>query len=649
MSVMIRDDFTTDTIRGSARADHLIHHRDPSVTNQDSTDLSGFSGDDTLEASVPNAGQIHMFGAVGDDLMILDVTKNTNAIGVQGHHAYGGHGQDIFNFVNIGKNASPIFGRLDDFDPTVDRIMIEDKEIDLTSLPRTVRLSDGSDVHVRVISVEHPEFAGEDLGEQYFLAIGNNIFYALEGARDLSNGKSSLAGEERHFLKADSLDALRSAETVEYENPKNFVPHEFYEPREDELNLNWNPNGVDVTVNLGSKSAAHMFGAKGQHHAHGSSTGQTMRGSAGDDVIDGNSGNDTIFGGGGHDLLGGGIDDDVVHGNTGNDMIWGGDGNDILHGGKGDDYLHGGRGDDLLAGGEGDDTIFGGGGDNTLVGGGGEDAVNRFHFYEFYEDGGQNIITDFKVGLDIITLQDDIEPQSVELYENEDGNTVLNYGETGSVELQGVSLSEFQEAAALRSEEGNPVIAITPDPEEELLQEFRTEIGFYGNQEPPSLEIEGIEYGATPFQDSGPGGYSYVSASEGDDGRGGSSGPNLGGGSGGAGQPGDGLPPPRPNRPEDDEEEDDDQDSDEEDTEGPLGTCFVATAAYGDPWHPDVVFLRAFRDQWLINRVWGRAFIAFYWWIGPKMAAPVRKNPRLARSSKYLLSGVVSALQKVWR
>lgn len=638
---VVRDDFTTGTILGRTGNDHLIHHRDLSVEEVGGTGLVSFAGDDILEGSVPDRGQIHMFAGTGNDWMILDVTKIPGAFGMQGHHAYGGHGQNTFQFTNIEENFAPIFGRLDDFDPTSDRILIEGVEIDLTDLPRTITLPGGGEVEVRVIEIEHPEFIAEELGGQHFLAIGDNIFYALEGARDLQNGTSGLTGEERHFLLRDALETLREAETVQYVNPKNFVPREFYEYREHELNLNWAPNGHEVTADTGNKDAVHMYAGKGGHNGHHASGEQVMRGSDGDDVINGNTGNDTIYGGRGDDLIAGGIDNDVLHGGLGDDMLWGGDGDDTLYGGQGDDYLHGGRGDDVLFGGDGNDTLVGGRGDDTLSGGGDEDAVNRFHFFD---GDGHDIITDFKVGSDRITLQDDVDPLTVEIYENESGNTVLNYGEDGSVELRGVSLEAFQEAADVRAEEGDAIITITPDPEEELLHELRLENGYYEGSEPPSLMIEGVAYGDTAFSGDGPGGYTYVSDECGDDAH--------------CDEEPHHAPPPLA-LPDDDElpviglppEDEEDQNRDEDDrqeAEGANGTCFVATAAYRDPWHPDVVFLRAFRDQWLVNRAWGRAFIAFYWCVGPVMAGPVRRHARLARPFRALIGGIVRILRKLW-
>ena len=647
----LRDDVTTDQISGGYRNDHLIHHRDPATEGHAATGLFGFSGDDILEASVPNGGQIHMFGSRGDDWFILDVTKIADANGILGHHVYGGHGENTFQFNNISENQSPIVGRLDDFNPTTDHILIEDTEVDLTDLPQTITLRDGSEVHVRVIAVDHPAFINEDLGPQHFLAIGNDIFYALEGARDLGNGTTGLTGEETHFLDASALDELRSAETVAYENPDNFVPHDFYAHREDELKLNFSPVGAEVTADTGDKDAAHIYGAKGPQLTDGTRGEQVMRGSDGDDVIDGNTGNDTIVGGKGDDLIAGGVDNDSINGDAGYDTLWGGDGDDTITGGWGDDLLQGGRGDDVLSGGDGDDTVFGGEGNDTLTGGGGPDAVNRFHFYE---DSGSHVITDFKVGLDQITLQDDIDPLTVELYENEAGNTVINHGLEGSIELTGVSLKDFQTAAEDRVDAEEPIMSITTDPEAEMLQELRVETGYYGNEAPPSLQEQGVTYGVAALADPETGEYRYVSEHcahdehdeaddhEGHDGHG--------------EEPGGEQDPEHsgehehciPTLPEEEDNGAEDKD-DDEDVKAADTTCFVATAAYNDPWHPDVKFLRAFRDGWLVHRAWGRVFITVYWRVGPPLAAHVRRHPRLARPARRLIATIVTVLRKLWK
>lgn len=366
----------TGMITGTGGDDPLVHHRDPDMASHAGTGLSGFAGNDTLEASVPNMGQIHMYAGIGDDLLILDVTKIENAMGTQGHHAYGGHGADTFEFVNVSQCHSPIVGRLDDFDPSVDKIMIEGIEIDLMDLPQTITLPSGESIFVRVVEIEHPEFADERLGTQQFLAIGDNIFYALEGARDLSNGISGMTGEERHFLHPDALDALRSAEPVLYDNPHNFVPNHLYNYREAELELFWAPSGSVIRIASDPDNPVHVFGGKTNSLALSSKGAQVIHTGSGNDVIDANTGNDTVFANAGNDLVSGGIDNDRLFGQAGDDSLWGGDGDDTLVGGVGNDFCFGGNGDDSLLGGKGNDYLKGEEGDDTIRGGNGNDEID---------------------------------------------------------------------------------------------------------------------------------------------------------------------------------------------------------------------------------------------------------------------------------
>lgn len=59
--------------------------------------------------------------------------------------------------------------------------------------------------------------------------------------------------------------------------------------------------------------------------------------------------------------------------------------------------------------------------------------------------------------------------------------------------------------------------------------------------------------------------------------------------------------------------------------------CFVVTATLGDSNHPDVVFLRRFRDQYMRRSRKGRAFIACYYRIGPIAAAVIERSSVLKR------------------
>lgn len=82
--------------------------------------------------------------------------------------------------------------------------------------------------------------------------------------------------------------------------------------------------------------------------------------------------------------------------------------------------------------------------------------------------------------------------------------------------------------------------------------------------------------------------------------------------------------------------EDDPDDEDETDAmSASTGGCFVATAAYGSRTHPEVVALRRFRDEVLVRHAAGRAFVAAYRVLGPRMArlvAPGAASGRVARA-----------------
>jgi hypothetical protein len=77
-------------------------------------------------------------------------------------------------------------------------------------------------------------------------------------------------------------------------------------------------------------------------------------------------------------------------------------------------------------------------------------------------------------------------------------------------------------------------------------------------------------------------------------------------------------------------------------------TCFVATASYMDQSHPDVVFLRSFRDTFLVNYKLGVKFISWYWTYGPKLASFVSKHDLIRKISKSSLQVLVSILRKVF-
>ncbi len=75
-------------------------------------------------------------------------------------------------------------------------------------------------------------------------------------------------------------------------------------------------------------------------------------------------------------------------------------------------------------------------------------------------------------------------------------------------------------------------------------------------------------------------------------------------------------------------------------------SCFVATAVYGDQFHPNVVALRLYRDQVLMKTRLGRGFVYFYYKVGPGMAFLVRQAPGLSGVIRIWLDMLVGKFKK---
>lgn len=97
----------------------------------------------------------------------------------------------------------------------------------------------------------------------------------------------------------------------------------------------------------------------------------------------------------------------------------------------------------------------------------------------------------------------------------------------------------------------------------------------------------------------------------------------------------DGAPAGEPLPPEEIPEE---RDRDEDDDGGGGGGCFVATAAYGDRLHPEVVALRRWRDERLVRHAAGRAFIRIYRIVGPLLARVVAAERGSGRAARALIA-----------
>jgi len=74
-------------------------------------------------------------------------------------------------------------------------------------------------------------------------------------------------------------------------------------------------------------------------------------------------------------------------------------------------------------------------------------------------------------------------------------------------------------------------------------------------------------------------------------------------------------------------------------------TCFVASVAYDDPNHPDVMLLRWYRDNMLCYSTLGRRFIDWYWRCGPKLAKVVGRSLILRRGTRFGIAQIVRLLR----
>jgi subtilisin family serine protease len=79
--------------------------------------------------------------------------------------------------------------------------------------------------------------------------------------------------------------------------------------------------------------------------------------------------------------------------------------------------------------------------------------------------------------------------------------------------------------------------------------------------------------------------------------------------------------------------------------EGSVGLCFVATAAYGTPWHPHVQSLRVFRDAHLRPSRLGRVFVAAYEHVSPPLAKVIARHNALRAAARAGLTPLVLAVE----
>jgi hypothetical protein len=74
--------------------------------------------------------------------------------------------------------------------------------------------------------------------------------------------------------------------------------------------------------------------------------------------------------------------------------------------------------------------------------------------------------------------------------------------------------------------------------------------------------------------------------------------------------------------------------------------CYIATMAYGNYDHPQVMELRNFRDQFLSKSMLGRSFIRFYYKYSPILVEKLRDKPKANKVIRTLLDKLIKTIRK---
>ena len=75
------------------------------------------------------------------------------------------------------------------------------------------------------------------------------------------------------------------------------------------------------------------------------------------------------------------------------------------------------------------------------------------------------------------------------------------------------------------------------------------------------------------------------------------------------------------------------------------GGCYIATMVYGDFNHPQVIFLRKYRDNTLLKSVFGKIIVKFYYFIAPSLVILLKKQNKINYLIKKLLESLIEKLK----
>lgn len=73
--------------------------------------------------------------------------------------------------------------------------------------------------------------------------------------------------------------------------------------------------------------------------------------------------------------------------------------------------------------------------------------------------------------------------------------------------------------------------------------------------------------------------------------------------------------------------------------------CFIASSTFENNFHPDVIYLRLFRDYFLLNTWLGHAFICFYYEISPSISRAIDKSYVLKKIAFVCLNSLIKCIR----
>lgn len=76
------------------------------------------------------------------------------------------------------------------------------------------------------------------------------------------------------------------------------------------------------------------------------------------------------------------------------------------------------------------------------------------------------------------------------------------------------------------------------------------------------------------------------------------------------------------------------------------GICFIATAVYGSHTSPEVILLRQYRDEILLQKSLGKFFVDFYYKFSPPIAFWMQNKTFLKQTVKQLLDYFINSFVK---